>query len=228
MAKNYIIIGGNSGIARATLPHLGEVNITAYSRQDFDPGLRGFRRIAWDVTQDFPGLPTDLEQIHGVLYAPGTITLKPFKSLERDQFLQDLEVNFLGALPPIKAALPKMKGGNILFFSTVAVRTGLPYHTSIAAAKGALEGFIRSLAAEYAGQGIQVNALALSLSDTPLGAHLLDSPEKRQRMEKRHPLGQVGDPEDLGKISARILTGEMPWMTGQILHIDGGFGTLII
>jgi 3-oxoacyl-[acyl-carrier protein] reductase len=148
--------------------------------------------------------------------------------LSEEQFLLDLQINFLAAIAPLKAVLPKMQGGSVLFYSTVAVQTGLPYHSSIAAAKGALEGFVRSLAAEYAPQKIQVNALALSLTDTPLGHHLLDSPEKRERMQKRHPLNDVGSPEDIGRLSAQILSGQMPWMTGQVLHIDGGFGTLIL
>jgi hypothetical protein len=75
MDKHYVVVGGNSGIAQSALSHLSQESITAYSRQDFDPGITSFQRIPWDVNEPFPGLPPGLEQVDGFLYAPGTITL---------------------------------------------------------------------------------------------------------------------------------------------------------
>jgi NAD(P)-dependent dehydrogenase (short-subunit alcohol dehydrogenase family) len=125
----------------------------------------------------------------------------------------------------IREVLPKLKkaaGASIVLYSTVASRVGMPYHASIAAAKGAVEGLAKSLAAEYAGAQIRVNCLAPSLTNTPLAAGLLGTPEKVEAGNKRHPLGRVGQPEDLAALTTFLLSDQAGWITGQVIAVDGG------
>jgi len=171
-AKKYLIVGGSSGIGIEIVNELanrGDEIYVGSRTSDKLAGLRGVHHLRLDVAQPpdlLEGLP---EALHGVAYCPGTIRLKPFQRLTREDFLEDLQVNFLGAAHIIKACLPNLKnsatGASIVLFSTVAVTTGMPFHASIAAAKGAVEGLTRSLAAELAPR-IRVNAIAPSLTDT--------------------------------------------------------------
>jgi NAD(P)-dependent dehydrogenase (short-subunit alcohol dehydrogenase family) len=164
-----------------------------------------------------------------VAYCPGTIRLKPFQRLTREDFFEDLQVNLLGAVHIIKACLPNLKnsatGASIVLFSTVAVTTGMPFHASIASAKGAVEGLTRSLAAELAPR-IRVNAIAPSLTDTPLAASMLSSDEKRQAAAERHPIKRIGSPQDIARMAVFLLSDAANWVTGQVLHVDGGMSTL--
>ena len=117
------------------------------------------------------------------------------------------------------------KGSSLVFYSTIAVGTGMPFHTSVAAAKGALEGFTKSLAAEYA-PNIRVNCIAPSLVDTPLAKRLLNNDKKREMMAERHPLKRFGNPEDIADLSAFLLGDQSSWITGQVIGVDGGLSTL--
>ena len=101
----------------------------------------------------------------------------------------------------------------------------MPFHASIATAKAGIEGLTRSLAAEWAPR-IRVNAVALSLTDTPLAAGLLNNDSKRESADKRHPLRRVGTPEDAAGVACFLLGEGGQWMSGQVLGVDGGLSTL--
>jgi NAD(P)-dependent dehydrogenase (short-subunit alcohol dehydrogenase family) len=166
--------------------------------------------------------------LDGLVYFPGTIQLKPFHRLTADDFLNDLRVNCLGAVAAIQVALPALKksgSASIVLFSTVAVAQGMPFHASIAAAKGAVEGLAKSLAAEFA-PGIRVNVIAPSLTDTPLAAPLLNSEAKREAAAKRHPLQRVGSAEEVAELVSFLLSDASKSMSGQILRPDGGLSSL--
>jgi 3-oxoacyl-[acyl-carrier protein] reductase len=113
----------------------------------------------------------------------------------------------------------------VVFYSTVAVQTGMPFHSSIAAAKGAIEGLTRSLAAEFAPK-IRVNAIAPSLVDTPLALKFLNNDTKVEKANERHPLGRVGNAQEIAQATAFLLGEESSWMTGSVLQLDGGIGNL--
>jgi NAD(P)-dependent dehydrogenase (short-subunit alcohol dehydrogenase family) len=148
--------------------------------------------------------------------------------LTAEDFLNDLRINCLGAVTAIQAALPALKkSGNasIVLFSTVAVAQGMPFHASIAAAKGALEGLAKSLAAELA-PSIRVNVIAPSLTDTPLAAPLLNSDAKREAAAKRHPLQRVGSAEEVAELVSFLLSDASKSMSGQIFRPDGGLSSI--
>jgi NAD(P)-dependent dehydrogenase (short-subunit alcohol dehydrogenase family) len=146
--------------------------------------------------------------------------------MSMDVFQADMQLNFFSLVKIIKQIMPKMaEGSSMVFFSTVAVGTGMPFHTSVAAAKGAIEGFAKSMAAEYAPK-IRVNVVAPSLVDTTLAKRLLSNDRKREMMSERHPLKRVGEASDIANIAVFLLSEKSTWMTGQIVGVDGGMSTL--
>ena len=231
MAKTYVLVGGTSGIGQQVAAALSEPNTTVYvlgRRGDEKKDVPGVIEAGCDVTADDPTFPQIDAPIDGLAYMPGTINLKPFHLLRRNDFLRDLEVNYLGAVKTIQNYLPQLKrsdAASIVLMSTVAVQTGLAFHASIAGAKGAIEGLTRALAAELAPK-IRVNAVAPSLTDTPLAKSLLNQPAKRENAAKRHALQRVGTPSDIASAVRFLLTEDSSWVTGQVLAVDGGLSRI--
>ena len=228
--KNILIIGASSGIGLAIAQTLQADGASLFTASRRAPQGIQSQHITWDVTQPIEGLFDALpDALHGLVYAPGSINLKPFQRFSLADFQADLNVNVLGAVAAIQANLARLRkagGASIVLFSTVAVQTGMGFHASIATAKGAVEGLTRSLAAELAATKIRCNAIAPSLTDTPLAASLLSSDEKREASNKRHPIGRVGTPQDLAAVAKLLLSDEGSWITGQVLNVDGGMGRL--
>jgi NAD(P)-dependent dehydrogenase (short-subunit alcohol dehydrogenase family) len=222
--KNIVLVGGNSGIGKAVAAQLQENGATIFSYSRTGEGT-----AAIDFSTDFEELPGLPEIIDGVVYCPGTINLKPFHRISIADFKQEMEVNFYGAIRLLQACLKGLKKSSspsVVLYSTVAVQTGMGFHAGIASAKGAVEGLTRSLAAEWAPNKIRVNAIAPSLTETPLASALLSTPEKKEASDKRHPLGRVGKAEDIAEATVFLLSKKSSWMTGQILHLDGGMSHL--
>jgi len=228
MSRSILLIGGNSGIGLATarlLVSKGD-KVLAAARNAAPLADVGVPVQAFDACS--PG-PLDLPPVlDGLVYFPGSITLKPFHRLTREDFLHDFQVNCLGAAETIRQALPSLKAApsaSIVLFSTVAVAQGMPFHASIAAAKGAVEGLALSLAAELAPK-IRVNVIAPSLTDTPLAGTLLNTEVKREAAAKRHPLQRIGDPGQVAELADFLLSDASAFMTGQILRPDGGLSSI--
>lgn len=228
MQKNILLIGGNSGIglAAAQLLHASGHSLIAAARHAGPLAEMGIPVQPFDAAA--PTLNDLPPVLDGLVYFPGSITLKPFHRVTAEDFLHDFQTNCLGAAAAIQAALPSLKAApsaSIVLFSTIAVAQGMAFHASIAAAKGAVEGLTRSLAAELAPK-IRVNAIAPSLTDTPLANTLLNSEPKREAAAKRHPLQQVGRAEDVAKLTAFLLSNDSAFITGQILRPDGGLSSV--
>ena len=228
MSKNYLIIGASSGIGQALARQLnnGTTQLYLASRSKGEVNGENVHYQEIDVTEDFElDLP---EALDGLVYCPGTINLKPFHRLKEEDFLHDFKVNHLGAVKVIQQALKALKkseNASIVLFSTVAVQTGLTFHSSVASAKGAIEGLARALAAELT-PSIRVNVVAPSLTDTPLADRLLSSDDKKKANAERHPLKSLGTADDMANAAKFLLTEESRWMTGQVISVDGGMGSL--
>jgi len=230
--KNILVAGGSTGIGLALVKKLVSGGATVYvvSRSASADWPQGVKHLPADVTGNLDEVPAFLPSVlHGFAYCVGSITLKPFNRLTDDDFLNDYKLNVIGAAKLLRqcfAALKVAGGASVVLASSVAAKTGMPYHASIASAKSGVEGLALSLAAELAPVNIRVNVVAPSLTDTPMAKVLLSTPEKREASAKRHPLGKIGQPDDVSEAMAFLLSDNSTWVTGQILGIDGGMGKL--
>ena len=236
--STYLIVGGHGGIGEALARRLAKAghdliltgrneDALASLAEDLDAAT-----VVADVLRDedigkiAAAAPGPLD---GLVYAAGTINLKPFDRLTEDDFLNDFKINALGAAKTIQACLPAMKqapgGASIVLFSTVAVEQGFAAHASIAMAKGAVVGLVRSLAAEYAPQ-IRVNAIAPSLTQTPLGTTVAGTDKMVEAISRMHPLPRLGQADEIAAMAELLLSQSGGWITGQVIGIDGGRSTL--
>ena len=231
--SNYLIAGGRRGIGlelvRLLAPQASRIDVWSRSVDELQTTAVVSHAVA-DFTDPSAPLPDVPESIQGAVYCPGTVNLKSFRALSEDDFRRDWEVNLLGAVRFLKACQPKLAGADgrpasVVLFSTVAVGQGMPMHASVAAAKGAVEGLVRSIAAEWAPR-IRVNAVAPALVDTPLVERMLSTPEKREAMSARYPMKLVGSAADAAALARFLLSDESGWMTGQVLGLDGGMSTV--
>ena len=228
--KNYVVVGGSYGIGLEIVRRLeaSQSHVTVLSRTAGELAQTGTKHFEFDATSGEVSPEWLPEQIHGLAYCPGSINLGSIRSIKPETMLADYQLNVIGAVRCLQACLPAMKKSgcaSMVMFSTVAVGQGLPMHGSVAAAKGAIEGMTRSFAAELA-PAVRVNCIAPSITDTPLAEKLLSSDQKKAAMGERHPLKRIGTVEDIASIAEFLLGDQSTWITGQIMHADGGMSTL--
>lgn len=230
--KSILVVGGSSGIGLKLVNMLASKGAQIYnaSRTKSEDWPDGLIHIPIDVLSNFDLLAEQVpEKLDGLVYAVGSINLKPFSRYSEDDFINDYKLNVTGAARCIQLAYRSLRNSgsaSIVLLSSVAAKAGMPYHASIAAAKGGVESLALSLAAEFASQNIRVNVVAPSLTDTSLAGNLLNTPEKREASAKRHPLGRIGKPEDIASAISFLLSDESAWISGQVLGVDGGMGNL--
>jgi NAD(P)-dependent dehydrogenase (short-subunit alcohol dehydrogenase family) len=229
--KNILLIGGSYGIGLAIAKELQYENkVFVASRTNAEIAEMHVTHIQFDATTDTLDTSKLPEIIDGLVYCPGSINLRPFRGLKPEAFEQDLQINFISLVKVIQSVLPNLTASNqssIVLFSSVAASMGMPFHTSVAAAKGAIEGFAKAFAAEYAPK-IRVNVIAPSLTDTPLAEKFLSKDDKKEKSAQRHPLKRVGTSEDMAQMASFLLSEKSSWISGQILHVDGGMSTLLV
>ncbi|MDC1266471.1 SDR family oxidoreductase [Crocinitomicaceae bacterium] len=218
MKKKILVVGGTKGIGESVVDLLSEYECVVFSRNE--SALEN--HLVCDVLKD--DLP-DIDNLSGLVYCPGSINLKPFHRLSEEDFLQDFQINVLGAVRVIQKYFRELKRnkGSIVLFGTVAAHQGMSFHASIAASKGGLEALGRSLAAEWA-PNVRVNIVNPSLTETSLADGLLNTDQKKENAALRHPLKKIGQPIDIAKAVQLCLENE--WMTGQTIGVDGGMSTL--
>lgn len=228
--KTYLIVGASSGIGlqmAKTLAEQGDKVIGTFNTHSVDNGdnITYHHLNVMDNEIDFSFLP---EVLDGVVYCPGSINLKPFGRIKPEDFTNDFNLQVGGLIKILQASFPALKKSahaSVVVFSTVAVQLGLQFHSQVSASKGAIEGLTKALSAEWA-PSIRVNCIAPSLTDTPLAASLLNSDEKKAANALRHPLKKIGTASDIANMAAFLLSEKAAWITGQIMHVDGGMSTV--
>jgi NAD(P)-dependent dehydrogenase (short-subunit alcohol dehydrogenase family) len=238
MSGKILIYGGNGGIGSAIARRL---HAKGYALHLVGRDHARLKDIASQMSASFTCAdiedPASFAQItqdagetlRGLVYAVGTINLKMLHRLTDKDFEKDFRINALGAALALQAALPALKAEegitSALFFSTVAAAQGFTGHSSVAMAKGAVEGLVLASAAELAPK-IRINAIAPSLTRTGLASSLTGNEQMVAAIAQLHPMQRIGEPDDIAAMAAFILSEEANWMTGQIIHIDGGRSTL--
>jgi NAD(P)-dependent dehydrogenase (short-subunit alcohol dehydrogenase family) len=163
--------------------------------------------------------------LDGLVFAVGSINLKPLARLSEADFLADFNLNALAAVKAVQAALPALKAApdtsSVLLFSTIAVAQGFALHASVSMAKGAIEGLTRALSAELAPK-IRVNAIAPSLTDSGIAKSIMANEAVAKAVAALHALPRTGVGEDMAGIAETLLTDAGSWITGQVIAIDGG------
>ena len=225
--KTTLIIGASSGIGKSLAQKLISRNEQVISISRNTPDIQYTQHHTHDILSEID-LPKLEGVIDGIIYCPGSINLKPFRAIKLQDYKNDFELNVLGAIKCIQAYTANLqlsKNASIVLFSTIAVQMGMPFHSSVAISKGAIEGLTKSLAAEFSPK-IKVNCIAPSLTNTPLADKLINTPEKLEASNNRHPLKRIGTPDDLANMVEFLLSDNSSWITGQILHVDGGMSAL--
>mgnify|MGYP006152157149 FL=1 len=220
--RKILIVGGSRGIGNALLSRLVEENkIINISR--IPPSLShvNLAHHTCDVLTD--ELPT-VEEVDSIIYCPGSINLKPISRLKLEDFRNDFEINVIGAVKTIQQYLPQLKRGNkpsIVLFSTVATTLGMPFHASVAAAKSAVEGLVKSLGAELA-PTIRVNAIAPTVTDTELASKILRNEKMIDMITERHPLKKFLNPEEVADMAEFLVSPRSASISGQVFKMDCG------
>lgn len=219
--KTIVIIGASRGSGNAIAQQLSSNNqIINISRNNAD-NLHNVTNYNLDILTD--ELP-DIERVDALIYCPGSINLKPISRLKLDDFRNDFEINVMGAVKAIQHFLPKLKNGknpSIVLFSTVAAKLGMPFHASIAAAKGAVEGITKSLGAELA-PTIRVNAIAPTVTNTDLASKLLRNERMIENIKERHPLKKFLEPNEVASMAKFLISEDAKSISGQTFELDCG------
>jgi short-subunit dehydrogenase len=230
---NYLVVGGSSGIGLELSNLLAGEGHQVYATFNKNGGFNDSSNLHYapmDVLSELISFDFLPEHLNGMVYCPGSIQLRPFNRIKPEEFTKDFQLQVIGAIKVIQGVLPRLKAGSnpsVLLFSTVAVQLGLNFHSQVSVSKGAIEGLVRSLAAEFA-PAIRVNAIAPSLTNTPLAASLLNTEQKVEANALRHPLKRIGTSMDIAAMASFLLSEKASWITGQIFPVDGGMSSIRI
>lgn len=228
---NYLIIGASSGIGKQLATQLATAGNRVYgtynsSKVDSPNDSVSYHQLnVLDKTLNLDFLP---DTIDGIAYCPGSINLRPFGRITPDDFVEDYKLQVVGAIKVVQSLFAKLRksgNGSIVLFSTIAVQNGFPYHSQVSASKGAIEGLTKALAAEFSPK-IRVNCIAPSLTDTPLAANLMSTDEKKEANASKNPMKRNGDADDIANMAEFLLSDKANWITGQVMHVDGGYSTI--
>lgn len=227
--RNIVIVGGSKGIGNAILISQLNLNNKVYNISRTAPKINhpNLTHYNCDVLND--ELP-DIELVDTLIYCPGSINLKPISTLSIDDFRSDFEINVIGAVKTIKKYLKTLKNGNkpnILLFSTVAAKLGMPYHASIAASKSAIDGLTKSLGAELT-PTIRVNAIAPTVTDTDLASKILRNDKMKEAIAEKHPLKRYLNTSDVASLTDFLISEKSAAISGQIFNLDCGIVTFKI
>ena len=182
-----------------------------------------------DVQEKAKQINETYGSLDAVVNSVGSIFLRPLHATSSEQFMETINQNLVTSVNVIRATAKIMmrgNGGRIVLFSSAAASLGMPNHAAISAAKAGVEGLARAAASDYAKRGIRVNVISPGLVETPLSSHLLASEQSRKVSEDMHPVGKIGQPDDISSVAEWLITSAPEWMTGDIIPVDGGLTNL--
>ena len=234
MTAPVLILGATGGIGGALARMLAARHVPLFLAARSPDRLAGLGRetgAPFDTCDvlDTPSLERVVEKaaaeggLAGLAYCVGSIVIKPLRSVSEEDVIEAYRLNVDGAALAVKAAQKALEGanGSVVLFSTVAVGQGFPHHAVISAAKGGVEGLTRALAVELAPK-VRVNAVAPSLTRTPVADGLVRSEAMANGMAQLHAIPRLGEPDDIAAAAAFLLGGDSAWITGQVVPVDGG------
>ena len=227
--KNILVVGGSKGIGREIVNSQLEKGNNCYNFSRTESGINNQNLIEEKIDILSDDLPK-IENIDSVIYCPGSINLKPILQLKEEDFVNDFNINVLGAIKTVKTYLNNLKKGDdpsLLFFSTVAVGQGMPFHSSVSVAKAGIEGLTKSLAAELA-PSIRVNCIAPTITRTDMAQRILRNEKIEENIANKHPLKKICEAKDISDMADFLISHKAKNITGQIMHVDGGMSTLKI
>lgn len=236
----YVIIGAAGGIGSAlsqrlaargaSLALVGRTAEPLAALASSLPSARAFTADARDLAQLEAAVTqatTDLGPLTGIVNLAGSIVLKPAHITSAEEFADVVAQNLTTAFNTVRTGARAMpNGGTIVLMSSAAARTGLPNHEAIAAAKAGVIGLARSAAATYAPKGLRVNVVAPGLVRTPLSSRITGNPAAEKASLAMHPLGKLGEPDDVARVVEWLLTDDSSWVTGEVVGVDGGLASV--
>lgn len=240
MAKIVLITGGSGGIgtevarrvkAQGATPVLVARDPDRLAAVAAEIGAPAFPADVLDndaFAAALKRVESEVGEIDALVHAVGSVFLKPLHATSLDDWRATFEINATSAFIAMRNVMPllmRRKRGSVVLFSTVATSMGLQNHESIAAAKSAIEGLVKSAAISYARYGIRVNAVAPALTKTALSQVIWRNDAMLAASVAMHPLGRIGEPADIAPAVMYFLSDESAWTTGQIVGVDGGLGT---
>ncbi len=234
MSGKIVIIGATgytgSALARSYVKDSIECHLIARNEGELNK-LSAETNFKYSVCSDVTNFQSveeslkDIEndKISGLAYCVGSIVLKSFQTTKQEDFINTFNLNVSGAIHFIRKLQKQLaeNNGSIILFSTVAVDRGFNMHSVISTAKGAIQGLTTSLAAEFAPK-IRVNCIAPSITQSKMAKPILDNARLAEQIPIKHALKRVGQPEDLAETAKFLLSPNSSWITGQIIHVDGG------
>ena len=234
MSSSYIIIGASGGIGSqlvADLESCGHNLLLGYHNEKLD-AISSKSKFAPVEATNFDSVMSLVEQginefgqIDGLINLPGSIILKPPHLITEKEFHATVDINLKSAFACIRAAGKLMQKSSVLLMSSTAVSIGLGNHEMIVAAKAGIESMVRSASKTYARKELRFNAIAPSLTDTPLSKNIVNNPISLKASEKMHPVGRIGVPKDISNAIKFLIDPKNNWITGQTLSVDGGMSS---
>ena len=227
--KNIVVIGGSKGIGREIVNSQLEKGNKCYNFSRTESGFDNQNLIEEKVDILSDDLP-EIENIDSVIYCPGSINLKPILQLKEEDFVNDFNINVLGAIKTVKTYLNNLKKGydpSLIFFSTVAVGQGMPFHSSVSVAKAGIEGLTKSLAAELS-PTVRVNCIAPTITRTDMAQRILRNEKIEENIANKHPLKKICEAKDISDMADFLISTNAKNITGQIMRVDSGMSTLKI
>tara|TARA_B100001093_G_scaffold1194_1_gene1223 strand:- start:28282 stop:28950 length:669 start_codon:yes stop_codon:yes gene_type:complete len=219
--KEIVLIGASSSTCQSFIQkYKNNYNFTSLSRNTNYSDVDDF-----DILDTSRYLKIE-NQIDGLVYFPGTINLRPFRSLKTENFIEDFNVNVLGLITALKFYQKQFnKGASVVVFSTVAAKLGMPFHASVSTVKSAVSGLAKSLAAEWS-PNVRVNCISPSIFKSEMSKRILSSETMIEKISNNHPMKRHGETNDISSLINFLLSEESSWITGQDLSVDGGMSTL--